>query len=474
MLALKEYLREKAKFLSPGTGIKNPNPSSTDVKDYDFLFRPALDANSRKLAWSVNKNEYDARLMVHTGAVEVLGQIMVGLDLQRVLLEVKSPGVFDSLLTLLSRAMINPICPKLEPRRPTCEAAINKMCLYMASHKARWGAITSHEKWVFLRLHPGEQPYITFSSVELQENNTRPFCALLAMILAAKLNLEVESHANMQLTLKTIDDDDEESESTENSSDADPREDENVSFRGSGRVTREEPPVTRPGNRAGRTEAGEEPDLMIGWSQHTVAKPRRHAFYKLGYSDAFLSLGTGTMRLSLLRLLGSGSTGIVYQATLDSDQVAKDAESHLYAAKIVQKDVYHEKNGCIARLHHEFKVYSKIAQLGLDISPKCYGLYESTYMLALILDYGGEALALLPWSSYSVVDRHRQFELVFALHKIGIVHSDLEPRNIVRNSTGSLRIIDFSQAGFHKCPGIKGVPWKRKRRGGECAELKYM
>ncbi|KAL5512706.1 hypothetical protein ACEPAG_2972 [Sanghuangporus baumii] len=372
-------------------------------QDYDFLFQPTLDANGRKNAWSKNKDEYDARCMVYTGAVEALVWIMEGLNLpvridhdtrppddrfsslvdfaiyrtdnegKKVLLEVQSPDVFDSLLTLLSRAMVNPVCPRLEPRRPTCEKVINKMCLYMASHKARWGAVTSHEKWVFIRLHPGEQPYITFSSVEPQENNTRPFRALLAMTLAVELDLE------------------------------------------------------------------------IGWSQHTVVNPRRHAFYKLGYSDASLSLGTGTIRLSLLRLLGSGSTGIVYQATLDSDQVAKNTESRLYAVKIVQKDAHHEKNGCIARLYHEFKVYSKIAQQGPDITPGCYGLYESAHMLALILDYEGEALECVPWSSYSIADRHRIFELV---------------------------IINFSQAGFHNCPGMNKV--SRNRRGRECAELKYM
>ncbi|KAL5482920.1 hypothetical protein ACEPAI_9515 [Sanghuangporus weigelae] len=401
MVALKEYLREKAKFFSPETGIKNPNPSLTDVKvleldalnerwkptgirydnqmvdsllamldehlqdtpvepqDYDFLFQPALNVNGRKRAWSENKDEYNARHMVYTGAVDALGWIIEDFTLlvridhdtrppddqfsslvdfaiyrtdnegKRALLEVKSPDVFDSLLTLLSRAMVNPVCPRLEPRRPTCEKVINKMCLYMASHKARWGAVTSHEKWVFIRLHPGEQPYMTFSSVELQENNTRPFRALLAMILAAELDLE----------------------------------DENVIFGGSGRVTRE----------------AEEPDLMIGWSQRTVAKPRQHAFYKVGYSDTFLSLGTGTIRLSLLRLLGSGSTGIVYQATLDSDQLAKNAELRLYSVKIVQKDTYHEKNGCIARLHHEFKVYSKIAQpSGKSLLPNI-SLYENIF-----------------------------------------------------------------------------------------------
>ena len=53
--------------------------------------------------------------------------------------------------------------------------------------------------------------------------------------------------------------------------------------------------------------------------------------------------------------------------------------------------------------------------------------------------------------------RRQIFELVSDLHQIGIMHLDLEPRNIVRSPCGSIKIIDFSMAMFHDCPGIKGV-----------------
>ena len=104
-----------------------------------------------------------------------------------------------------------------------------QICLYMASHKARWGAITSHEQWVFIRLHPGSDPYITFSSVELQENNTRPFRALLAMVLAAELDLEVDSHVNMQIPLETIVEE-EEQHIEEDDVEADDEEDEDYDY----------------------------------------------------------------------------------------------------------------------------------------------------------------------------------------------------------------------------------------------------
>ena len=48
-----------------------------------------------------------------------------------------------------------------------------------------WSAVTSHHKWIFLRRV--ENPVgLRYSTVELQENNTRPFLALLAMFLAAQ------------------------------------------------------------------------------------------------------------------------------------------------------------------------------------------------------------------------------------------------------------------------------------------------
>lgn len=48
-----------------------------------------------------------------------------------------------------------------------------------------WAVITSHHKWSFLRrLH--DPPMLLYSQIELQEDNTRPFRALVAMILAAK------------------------------------------------------------------------------------------------------------------------------------------------------------------------------------------------------------------------------------------------------------------------------------------------
>lgn len=83
----------------------------------------------------------------------------------------------------------------------------------MAAHHSQWAALTCHDKWLFVRLHRGtvsHQAYITFSTVEGQTSNTRPFRALLGMMLAAKEDIDVESHADLGTQLTVIVEEEEE------------------------------------------------------------------------------------------------------------------------------------------------------------------------------------------------------------------------------------------------------------------------
>lgn len=47
--------------------------------------------------------------------------------------------------------------------------------------------------------------------------------------------------------------------------------------------------------------------------------------------------------------------------------------------------------------------------------------------------------------------RTQIYKLVQDLHNIGIVHKDLEPRNILRVRGGGFRLIDFSESRKHVC-----------------------
>ena len=50
-----------------------------------------------------------------------------------------------------------------------------------------------------------------------------------------------------------------------------------------------------------------------------------------------------------------------------------------------------------------------------------------------------------------MVHRSQVYKLVRDLHRIGIVHEDLEPRNIVRAHGSEFRLIDFSESRKHIC-----------------------
>ena len=64
------------------------------------------------------------------------------------------------------------------------------MYVHMCSTKVYWAAITSYHKWVFLRRTEEPATY-TYSTVEIQSGNPRPFMTLLAIILAADGHITV-------------------------------------------------------------------------------------------------------------------------------------------------------------------------------------------------------------------------------------------------------------------------------------------
>ena len=77
------------------------------------------------------------------------------------------------------------------------------------------------------------------------------------------------------------------------------------------------------------------------------------------------------------------------------------------------------------------------------------------------------------------VFRLKLFAAVCELHAIGICHEDLAPRNIVRSSDGTLRIIDFARSTVHQCPGIRyngmsPFPVDGKGEREKCGELESM
>jgi len=175
-----------------------------------------------------------------------------------------------------------------------------------------------------------------------------------------------------------------------------------------------------------------------------------------------------TPRLWFTRFIALGSTGAVWQCCFDTGHDS-------FAAKIVEmlcpSDAQKRQ-----RLRNEFEMYLRLdqayqsKQLQGRIAPRCYGAFEGRYMDVLILDLCDSILN--SWDDLSVSERFDVYKLVQDLHSTGIVHNDLQPRNIVRTHGGRFLLIDFSESEKHICRERKvGVPTHPSRSRSRSEEV---
>ncbi|KAH9974504.1 hypothetical protein BJV74DRAFT_184495 [Russula compacta] len=107
------------------------------------------------------------------------------------------------------------------------------------------------------------------------------------------------------------------------------------------------------------------------------------------------------------------------------------------------------------RLRNEFNVYLIIEaayqskRLRDRITPRCYGGFEGDGVNVRILDLCDSTLNT--WDELSSSELAQVYKLAQNLHSIGIVHGDLEPRNVMRILGGGFYLIDFSQSRKHIC-----------------------
>ncbi|EJD08334.1 uncharacterized protein FOMMEDRAFT_16742 [Fomitiporia mediterranea MF3/22] len=368
---------------------------------------------------------------------------------KKALLELKAPSVFDlseKELSILSDAEDGPHV-RLDLQKPGIGMkAVIKMCVCMILYRVEWLALSCFTKWVFLRLHrrgTDEAPYMTYSTIERQLDNTRPFRALLGMMLAISRNIDVPTNADMNVRLQSV-------PATEAPT---PREHPNLFLRNPVQVTRGEQLVARSSGGCSNSSPSSS-GFLITWSPKSMSNGRWLEFHGVD-TDAFPALGNDGVRLCVQRNIGDGSTGVVFEAIPDDNEHNGASGRRRYAIKTVGKGETLKEQSCARRLFNELDIYRRIEQTSpasVKIVPQCYGLFETSRTWALVMDYEGSALRHNgEWSDLSPTDRQELFNAISTLHGLGVYHDDLEPRNVVRGSDGSLRIIDFTSSTLHDC-----------------------
>ncbi|PSN58807.1 hypothetical protein BS50DRAFT_345102 [Corynespora cassiicola Philippines] len=193
-----------------------------------------------------------------------------------------------------------------------------------------------------------------------------------------------------------------------------------------------------------------------GQSHHQIDQPTFLTYIRRQLSS---DLDTGCKPVSL-----PGACGVLFQVRLKS-------HGYTVAAKCTPIDLVH-------RLQHEAIVYNVLRSIqgihvpvhlgNIDLATPYYyeGICELVHMM--FLSFGGKRISqCLTTGSRPLitkeVDRSAQ-----AIHNFGVLHNDLEPRNMLWNGeTGRVVVIDFEQAEVVKQRTVLGIiSANRKRKRG--------
>ncbi|KAK7029113.1 hypothetical protein R3P38DRAFT_2524878, partial [Favolaschia claudopus] len=101
-------------------------------------------------------------------------------------------------------------------------------------------------------------------------------------------------------------------------------------------------------------------------------------------------------------------------------------------------------------LFREMAAYERLSQVpGV---PKYFGVFgpvECAWAALIVQDAG----VPVSWDSLDPDERNSVFKIALNIHRAGVHHGDLAPRNVVRDhNEGSIAIIDFGHASLkHTC-----------------------
>ncbi len=158
-----------------------------------------------------------------------------------------------------------------------------------------------------------------------------------------------------------------------------------------------------------------------------------------------LRLGSDLGPYRIVRTLGQGGMGIVYEA--------EDTRLHRHVAlKLLSPNLAGDARQR-ERLKHEARAAARLSHPGIAI---IYALEEIDDQLVIVSEYlEGETLRAEmtrgPLGLERAVGAGTEIaRALAAAHARGIVHRDLKPENVIRTKEGPLKILDFGLAQFEQ------------------------
>ncbi|KAJ7026399.1 hypothetical protein C8F04DRAFT_901864, partial [Mycena alexandri] len=121
------------------------------------------------------------------------------------------------------------------------------------------------------------------------------------------------------------------------------------------------------------------------------------------------------------------------------------------------------------RLDREFLAYSALRTWQGVAIPRIFGMYTSTDKTTKVLLMSDAGKTLRDFGDLEPAEKHLLFTRLVRLHQSGVLHNDIESRNVTRSVTSGPLVIDFDEASLnHVC---SGASCKELRRLAEALQL---